>query len=356
MRQGARLNPSEFRIIEAIGEQEADRLKELIQYSQMIVANPHISIVEKQRRIASIGYNQKVDQIVHQTDYSLQSSLSKETYRRLINWIERRWFVEVAQHGITSAPGRAALASVRTYEIFATRYESKGGAYTAALPDKCVKFANGGLHTCDDFGYQAGGNYSIAISYKKGAAVTVGEAGPWNIDDTFWASASDPTPRRMFADLAIGMPEAQAAYFNGYNGGLDQYGRKVTAPFAIDLAFQVGDDIGLPPKKNDWITVSFLWTGEWGKTGSNSAKQSGQTTDIAPDEPSTSYNIIPLVATVSPEVDGAINHIVRAGETLWAIALAYDVRVAQIQFLNNLGQKIVIFEGQRLIIKEAGPT
>jgi LysM repeat protein len=246
-------------------------------------------------------------------------------------------------------------AGVRSYEVFATRYDSKG-AYTLALPDQCLKFANGGLHLCDSKGYTAGAGYSVAISYKTGVGVRVGESGPWNIEDNYWASAIDPQPRRMFADLPVGMPEAQAAYFNGYNGGKDQYGRKVTGPFAIDLAFKVGDDIGLPEKKNDWITVSFLWTKDW---GSKPGKQAGTTpgaTQAPGAVPATLSELIQGIELATPAADGSITHLVKSGQTLWAIAVAYQMRVAQIQFLNNLGQTVVIYEGQKLKIKEAGAT
>jgi LysM repeat protein len=47
---------------------------------------------------------------------------------------------------------------------------------------------------------------------------------------------------------------------------------------------------------------------------------------------------------------------VKAGETLWTIAVVYGIPVAQIQFINNMGATIVIYEGQKLKIKEAGPT
>ena len=99
-----------------------------------------------------------------------------------------------------------------------------------------------------------------------------GETGPWNVDDTYWATSGDPL-RRMFADLPLGMPQAQAAYFDGYNGGLDQYGRKVTGPFGIDLSRQVSKDIGLKPGNNDWVTVSFMWTENWGAGPSPGGKK-----------------------------------------------------------------------------------
>ena len=44
------------------------------------------------------------------------------------------------------------------------------------------------------------------------------------------------------------MPEAQAAYQNGYNGGKDQYGRTVLNPGGCDLSIQVAADIGLTGK------------------------------------------------------------------------------------------------------------
>ena len=154
-----------------------------------------------------------MDAIVYQTDQRLRAALPMRTYYRLIRWIERRLPLEKAVHGLSGATNLSILKSVpRTYEIFASRYKSKGGAYTVALPDRCLKFANGGLHTCDNNGYQAGAGYSVVLRYKKSAGVGVGEAGPWNIDDNFWASSSDPQPRRMFADLPLGMPEAQAAF------------------------------------------------------------------------------------------------------------------------------------------------
>jgi LysM repeat protein len=356
LRDGVGLNDFEFGVVETIAHNEADQLKLLFLSSEEIVNNPSISLENKKSVIAAMGYNRKVEDIIYTTDLRLRESLPEKVYARLIDWIERRWLIEQALHGRPmSRVSIIGLRAVRSYEIFATRYESKGGAYVVALPDKCLKFANGGLPTCNDLGYQPGSGYSVAISYKSGVGVLVGESGPWNVDDNFWSSTIDPQPRRKFADLAVGMPEAQAAYFNGYNNGLDQYGRKVTAPFAIDLAFKVGDDIGLPPKKNDWITVSFLWTADWGGKANKPGKQGNALagTSIAP---APTSNIIPQVKTVTPAADGSITHVVKAGETLWAIAVAYNMRVAQIQFLNNMGQTVVIYEGQKLKIKEAGPT
>ncbi len=102
------------------------------------------------------------------------------------------------------------------------------------------------------------------------------ESGPWNVDDNYWSTSRDPQPRRMFADLPAGMPEAQAAFFDGYNGGVDQYGRTVTAPFGIDLGRQVSIDIGLQPGNNDWINITFAWTEGWDKAKKPEQGSSGQ--------------------------------------------------------------------------------
>jgi len=360
LRSGGGLSAADFRAVEAAALEEAQALRGLYAQSERLLGTPGLTTAQKRRLIQGMGYNQQVERIVYRSDQRLRARLSAPVYRRLLNWIERRWRLEAFLHGAEAGGQRSPPGAARTYQIFATRFESKGGAYTVALPDQCLKFSNGGLKTCVDKGYQPDRGYSVALSYKKGAGVLVGEAGPWNVDDNYWASLSDPTPRRMFADLPVGMPQAQAAFFNGYNGGLDQYGRTVTAPFGIDLAFQVADDLGLPPKKNDWITVTYLWTADWNAPSAPPAQNPAQPTAQSSGQPAP-QNSPPTpqlnsIETAAPGADGSIVHTVRAGETLWSVAVAYQVSVAQLQYLNNLGATIVIYEGQKLVIKEAGPT
>jgi hypothetical protein len=167
--------------------------------------------------------------------------------------------------------GLEQTEGARTLSIYATRFDA-GDAYIVALPDKCLKLANNGYHLCDDSGYAVGVNYSVRLSYQGNATTAaVGDSGPWNVDDNYWAGVGDPQPRRLYPDLPAGMPEAQAAYFNDYNGGLDQFGRTVTAPFGIDLARQVSIDIGLQPGVNAWIEVTYLWTEGWDDIRSETA-------------------------------------------------------------------------------------
>jgi LysM repeat protein len=64
-----------------------------------------------------------------------------------------------------------------------------------------------------------------------------------------------------------------------------------------------------------------------------------------------------LPATVTPQDDGSILHIVREGETLINIALAYNIPLKDLLEMNNLDTKSVIYPGEKLIIRKANtPT
>jgi len=342
IRSEAELSVVEFQVVQQIAREEMVQLEQLRQESQLIIQDPSLSLDRVRQEIAAMGYNMRVQKIVQTSEGQLKAALNETAYKRLVSWVEARWIVERDLHGILSIPNQAA----RTYEVYATRYDS-GGSYTVALPDQCLKFANAGYHLCDDDGYSVGQGYSVFLRYEGTTAATVLEAGPWNVDDNYWAKRGDPQPRRLFADLPLGMPEAQAAYFDGYNGGLDQYGRKVTAPFGIDLARQVSIDIGLQPGVNDWITVSFLWTEGWG----SSTSPGGTPSTPLP----TAIPVIPIeVATPAP--DGSITHIVQQGQTLSGIAAAYQITLQEVLALNGLDLNSVIHPGDELLIKPASAT
>jgi LysM repeat protein len=382
LRLEAPLAPFEFGQVQSIARRQLESYRLLESQTALIISNPALTLPQKRLAILRMGYNSRVDQVAYQADQSLRQALSPASYARLMDWITRRWPLERRLHGRGKASVRTAdaspfssalyadaspftllppnaspywiaspLQSARSYKIYATHYKAKSGAYTVALPDKCLKFANGGLHTCDDLGYIAGGNYSIILTFQGSTGAVVGEAGPWNIDDNFWASLNDPTPRRMFADLALGMPEAQAAYFNGYNGGADQYGRKVTGPYAIDLSEGVGNDIGLKWGVSDWVTVSFMWTADWGAGGGG--VQPTWPPGVTP--PASSGGIVP-VQTVTYAPDGSQVHRVQPGQSLWAIAIAYGTTILNLRQLNSLGESSVIVPGQDLIVRPPGPT
>jgi LysM repeat protein len=341
LQDGARLSPGEFQLVQTAAREETQALEALEAESLGIIQDHSLTLEDKRQRITEMGYNARLDEIVRASQSRLQASLDRRSYQRLVRWVEARWIVERELHGHAAAP---AASGPRSYRIFATRYDSNG-AYTVALPDKCLKFSNAGNSICADDGYSSGMGYSVIMSYKGSTGAVVGESGPWNVDDNFWATTGDPQPRRKFADLGLGMPEAQAAYFNGYNGGKDQFGRKVTAPFAIDLARQVSIDIGLEPGNNDWITVSFMWTEGWGTTKGKGSTKSGTSVPAATSQPT-----IAPVNTSTPNPDGAVIHVVQPGQTLWSIATSYNVSLAELYRLNGLTDKSVILPGQKILV------
>jgi hypothetical protein len=149
-----------------------------------------------------------------------------------------------------------------TFKVFATREglvgrtTANGHVITArdhfvALPSRR------GLATSRD------GEYTVRICTTSGDRcewAPVWDVGPWNTKDDYWNA-----PRQSWPDLPQGVPEAQAAYTSGYNGGKDQSGRKVSNPAGIDLADGAFWD-GLQLTGNAYVLVSYQWSGSgaWG--------------------------------------------------------------------------------------------
>ena len=163
-----------------------------------------------------------------------------------------------------STQGDFQTAAALSYRIYATReglvgYTTANGHVIktndrfAALPSRRALSSNGGSE------------YQVRICYSvtgKCTTTSVWDVGPWNTKDDYWNPSS---VREMWKDLPQGKPESQAAYLEGYNGGLDQFGRKVANPAGIDLADGTfWYDLGM--SNNDWVNVTYLWT-SGGTTG-----------------------------------------------------------------------------------------
>ena len=90
---------------------------------------------------------------------------------------------------------------------------------------------------------------------SRTARLPVWDVGPWNTTDDWW----NPTAfRQSWKDLATGMPQAQAAFAQGYNQGLDGSGRAVRNQAGIDLADGAfWQDLGM--LDNGAVGVTALW-------------------------------------------------------------------------------------------------
>jgi uncharacterized protein YkwD len=72
---------------------------------------------------------------------------------------------------------------------------------------------------------------------------------------------------------------------------------------------------------------------------------------ITPGGPtSTSAPIVQPVVTATPNPDGSVIHVVQYGQTLWAIADAYDIPLEDLLSMNNLTEDSAIFPDEELLI------
>ena len=160
----------------------------------------------------------------------------------------------VRRVSLSTSDGPQPVATASEYRVFATREGLVGGTT-----------ANGHVITSRDhfvalpsrrgLSPKGTGTYTAKVCAANGrcAWAPVWDVGPWNTHDDYW----NPT-RENWSDLPKGTPQAQAAYLDGYNRGVDQFGRKVANPAGVDLADGTFWD-GLALKGNSWVTVTYLW-------------------------------------------------------------------------------------------------
>jgi len=77
--------------------------------------------------------------------------------------------------------------------------------------------------------------------------------------------------------------------------------------------------------------------------------------DSAVTESFAPRNFIVPITTSTPDEDGFVYHEVQYGQTLWAIAIEYGVRIDEIRALNNLGATTDIYQGDRLLVRKDAP-
>jgi hypothetical protein len=148
-----------------------------------------------------------------------------------------------------------------SYRVFATREGLVGGTtangHVITENDQFVALPSGTALDGD-----GKGDYSVRLCTPAGrcATVPVWDIGPWNTDDDYWNAAP---PRKNFADVPQGTPEAQAAYADHYHDGEDGFGRTVRNPAGIDVADGTFHALGLDD--NAYVTVDYLWTGRAGE-------------------------------------------------------------------------------------------
>jgi uncharacterized protein (TIGR03382 family) len=223
-----------------------------------VTARTGLGLIEADALPGPLDHQRALEALIASEQVWLAEALGGR-FPEFVAWADGAWLEEQA----ALARRREARLAPRSggslaFEVFATQYAANT-TDEVAVPDYCIKFANLGWGTCTS-GYAAPPYYVRLERAGYSREVWVGDVGPWNIDDNYWNTADDPSrPRRLFSDLPQGTPESEAAYYDDYNGGLDQYSRSVSNPAGIDLHPDVAADIGLAYLENDWVLVTFLW-------------------------------------------------------------------------------------------------
>ncbi|WP_436891238.1 hypothetical protein [Nocardiopsis dassonvillei] len=146
-------------------------------------------------------------------------------------------------------------------ETTANGHTIRQNDHFVALPSRRGLAARGGgeytVRVCSTGALGPDGKGDTEGHEPRCAYLPVWDVGPWNITDDHWNAE-----RQSWRDLDRGRPQAQAAYAEGHNGGLDGFGRRVRNPAGIDLADGAFNG-GLRLPTNGWVQVDYLWTGEY---------------------------------------------------------------------------------------------
>jgi len=64
-----------------------------------------------------------------------------------------------------------------------------------------------------------------------------------------------------------------------------------------------------------------------------------------------SQYIVPMVVSTA-QPDGNVYHVLQYGQTLWNLAIDYGTTIKELQALNNLGDDLLVWQGQKLLVKQ----
>lgn len=133
-------------------------------------------------------------------------------------------------------------------------------------------------------------------------------------------------------------PNAASVVWSGYTSPFDRF-EQMTVDFEAKGA--TGVTVFLQATQNVGMLINDVY---W-----DNASLTVGTPGIVPTEVP---RLVPFVTPQGQQPDGSVVHVVREGDTLNSIAVAYGVTVSEIRRLNNIpADEFVIVPGQRLLIK-----
>jgi hypothetical protein len=225
----------------AVREENETLARAYAESEQIVESNQELPEGKVGEKIAASDYDEKVKKAVAETKSTIENLLPGGRESDLASWVDGQWQQEEGEFQASAdATFEASSRGVRC-RVFDTQYHGYT-RYEVALPHKKLKFRGG-----------------YRVSLRRGDHRTrapIKEVGPWNIRDNYWRSSKY---RDMWRNLPRCKPEAEAAYFDNYNGGRDQFGRKVLNPAGVDLTPRVARRLGLRKYQNAWLYVRYPW-------------------------------------------------------------------------------------------------
>jgi len=114
---------------------------------------------------------------------------------------------------------------------------------------------------------------------------------------------------------------------------------------AVNAAYcNIGAGVATANGKTYYVLQAAYIGGQ--ECGSYSSTGSGEGGSVLPPVP----QIIIPVEIATPDEDGNIYHTVQAGQSFWAIAIAYQITIQDLQTWNNISRHTPLQSGQRLYI------
>jgi hypothetical protein len=245
-RQELGLSDEEVEVALAAVRRENEALARAYAESERIVeANEDHAAGKVEKKLAASDYDEEVRAAVAETKASIEALLPEERRPELKAWVDAKFVEEGQEFSEDSSTIYQASARGVRCKVFATQYHGYT-RFEVALPHKILKE-----------NYLDGNPFRVRVRRgDRHVRAPVREVGPWNIRDNYWQSRRY---RDMWDDLPQCKPEAQAAYFNNYNRGKDQFGREVLNPAGVDLTPRVARRLGLDRYQNAWVYVRYPW-------------------------------------------------------------------------------------------------
>lgn len=230
------------RVLAAVREENEKLAGERAESERVVEANEELPKERVREKIAASDYDETLRAAIAETKAAVRAVLPEDRRGDLKPWVDGQWREATRESLAGEAATGRATATGLTCKVYATQYVGYT-RFEVALPHRILKFNGGYKVRVDRGGYGA-------------TWAPVKEVGPWNTYDNYWQTGKY---RTMWSSLPRCIPEARAAYYNNFNNGKDEYGRKVLNPAGVDLTPAVARELGMGEYESRWVHVYMPW-------------------------------------------------------------------------------------------------